>query len=354
MMGSAAAAIAHVRRANSTGPGLRDLAAASGLHFGSASDVAVTVAPIAYRAALAHHCGLYAPDMGWRRTAFETGTNLPGWEDPNIGFARTHGMALTGGCLLSHRSLPAAFAAAAAGDAAQDMVATHIRQMTRHYAGEIFSWNVFNEAIDTEAGDADGLRHSPLREKLGPDFIANAFRCARAADETAMLVYNDSQFEMDTPGHANRRDALLRLLDRLSRAGAPIDAVGLQTHIRLDGTRFDPSIYRRFLREIAMRGLRILITEMDVFDIAVPGGVDQRDDAVARMYRDVLSVALAEPAVVSLVTSGLSDRYSGPAGAENPLYCRADGLPPRPLPLDDQFEAKPALAAIATVLRARV
>ena len=103
-----------------------------------------------------------------------------------------------------------------------------------------------------------------------------------------------------------------------------------------------------------MRGLRILITEMDVFDIAVTGGVDQRDDAVAQMYRDLLSVALAEPAVVSLVTSGLSDRYSLQAEAANPLYCRADGLPPRPLPLDDEFAAKPALAAIATVLRARI
>ena len=117
---------------------------------------------------------------------------------------------------------------------------------------------------------------------------------------------------------------------------------------------WDPALYRRFLREIAVRGLRIMITDMDVSDVAVVGDLAERDRRVAAMYRDVLSVALAEPSVVGLITSGISDRYSWLASTTDPKFCRLDGLPLRPLPLDDQFRAKPAFIAIAAALRARI
>ena len=329
-------------------PSRARLAAAAGLHFGSSSDAAIATAPAAYAAAMAAQCSLFAPNFGWRRTEAAV---EPGWEDPNIAFARQHGVKLTGGHLLWHEQLPPAFLAAAAGAPAQAMADEHIQRMTGRYAGQAWSWNVVNEAIDTQAGDADGMRRSPLSEKLGPDYIAAAFHAARAADPAALLAYNDAQLEMATPLHAARRSALLRLLDRLGREGAPIGAVGLQTHLRLDGTPFDPAAYRAFLADIAGRGLRILITEMDVFDIDAPGGIAQRDAAVAGRYRDVLTVALDQPAVASLVTWGLSDRYTWLTPATKPAYHRADGQPARPLPLDDAFQPKPAFAAIAACLR---
>ena len=40
------------------------------------------------------------------------------------------------------------------------------------------------------------------------------------------------------------------MLDHIQR-DAPIDGVGLQSHFRLDGTRFDATLYRRFLDDIA-------------------------------------------------------------------------------------------------------
>ena len=208
-----------------------------------------------------------------------------------------------------------------------------------------------NEAIDTENGDAQGLRRGPLLDQLGGQFITAAFHTARSADTHALLAYNETHLELDTRLHAARRDALLRLLDRLQHDGAPISAVGLQTHLRLDGQPFNAGLYRRFLHAIAARGLRILITEMDVFDIAVPGSIEQRDAAVAAMYRDVLAVALDEPGVASLVVWGLSDRYTWLNPATNPRYRRADGQPARPLPLDAAFQPKPALSAIADALR---
>ena len=336
---------------SSTAPSLAQLAAAAGLRFGSASDVAFEAAPAAYAEAFAAQCRLLAPNMGWHRVAPLPGATRPVWEDPNVAFARQHAMPLTGAHLLWHKALPQAFRAAEPGPAARALAAGHIAMMGRHYAGQAFSWNVVNEAIDTEAGDGDGLRRSLLLAKLGPGFIADAFHAARAADPHALLAYNETHLELDTPLHEARRTALLRLLDRLAKDGAPVGAVGLQTHLRLDGSRFELGTYRRFLRAIADRGLRILITELDVFDIGVAGSLAERDTAVAGLYRDVLSVIVAEPAVASVVTWGLSDRYTWLTPQTDPAYRRRDGAPARPLPLDDAFQPKRAFAAIADAFR---
>ena len=331
--------------------GLAQLAAAKGLRFGSASDVEIGAAPAAYAAAFTRHCALMAPNMGWHRTGPLPGATKPAWEDPNVAFAGKHAMRLTGAHLLWHKALPPYFLDAEPGAVARALTETHITLMARRYAGRVFSWNVVNEAIDTESGTADGLRRSPLLAKLGPGYITEAFHAARAADPTALLAYNDTQFEMDTAYHAARRSALQRLLDRLQRDGAPIGAVGLQTHLRLDGSRFELGTYRRFLSSIASRGLRVLITELDVFDIGVIGSVAQRDAAVAGLYRDALSVIVAEPAVASIVTWGLSDRYTWLTTETDPAYRRRDGEPARPLPLDADFAPKPAFAAIESAFQ---
>ncbi len=331
--------------------GLWQLAASAGLRFGSSSDTDIYSAPPAYSAAFAQHCELLAPNMGWHRVAPVPGMARPGWEDPNVAFARQHGMRLTGGHLLWHKALPIYFSTAETGPQARALAEAHIRMMARHYSGQVFSWNVVNEAIDTEAGDDAGLRRSPLLAKLGAGYLADAFKAARAADPNALLAYNDTQLEMDTAYHQGRRSAFMRVLDRLANAGAPIDAVGLQTHLRLDGSRFDLGVYRRFLSSIASRGLRILVTELDVFDIGVTGNVAQRDAAVAGLYRDVLAVLMEEPAVASVVTWGLSDRYTWLTPQTDPRYRRRDGAPARPLPLDDAFQPKPAFTAIASAFQ---
>ncbi len=331
--------------------GLWQLAAAAGLRFGSSSDVEIANAPSAYSSAFAEHCELLAPNMGWHRVAATPGATRPNWEDPNIGFARNHSMHLTGGHLLWHEALPAYFTGCDDARRAQDLMRSHIRMMAGHYAGQAFSWNVVNEAIDTKDGDKDGLRRSPLLEKLGPDYIAEAFHVAHEAKPGALLAYNDAHFEMDTQHDEARRAALLRLLDRLARDKTPIDAVGLQTHIRLDGSRFDTGIYRQFLRDVAARGVRILITELDVFDIGVAGSLAERDATVAGVYRDALAVILDEPAVASVVTWGLSDRYTWLVPHSDASYIRPDGQPPRPLPLDADFRPKPAFNAVAAALR---
>ena len=242
-------------------PSLRKAAAQIGLRFGSTSDADFRAASPAYGSLFIRHCDLFAPQTPWSQTARIQFVAEPQWQDPNIPFAHEHGMPLTGGHLLWHSSTPLWFEQLPSQSTAEQAVANHIATITRRYASEAYAWNVVNEAIDPRDGRPDGLRNTQLLRKLGPDYIARAFSLARQSAPNALLVYNDYGFEFARPDDAARRASLLRLLDKLQSVRAPIDAVGLQSHLRLGGVTFDPEIYRNFLREIAGRGLAIIISE---------------------------------------------------------------------------------------------
>jgi endo-1,4-beta-xylanase len=139
------------------------------------------------------------------------------------------------------------------------------------------------------------------------------------------------------------------MLDGLLRDGVPVHALGIQAHLHGDrfAERFDAGAYRAFLSDVASRRLKIVITEMDVLDDGLPAKVAPRDAAIADAYRTYLETALAEPAVTSLVTFGLSDRYTW----LQEDYPRNDGAARRPLPFDDSMRPKPALDALTTSLR---
>jgi endo-1,4-beta-xylanase len=265
-----------------------------------------------------------------------------------LAFARANRMPLTGSHLLWHEWLPAWFAGIADRAEAERLVRQHVTTLATLFAGEVYSWNVVNEAIRPEDGRPDGLRITPLLEKLGPGYIAAAFATARAADPRAKLLYND--YDMEATSQEARRDALLRLLDQLQGQGAPIDGVGLQSHLR-PSMPPDDRRYRGFLRDIAGRGLEIAVTELDVIESGTLGSVAGRDQVVADCYARFLAIVLDEHAVSSVVIWGLSDRYSWENAPSRPRFRRRDGLPARPLPFDEEFRPKPAFHAIIHALK---
>jgi endo-1,4-beta-xylanase len=220
--------------------------------------------------------------------------------------------------------------------------------MTR-FAGRVYSWNVVNEAIRPEDGRADGLRTTPLLRKIGPQYLEMAFVTARAADPRAILLYNDYGLETASPTHEARRTALLHVLDTLQRRGAPIDGVGLQSHLYPTATLDEPR-YRRFLQNIAARGLKLIVTELDVLETETVGSVSVRDQMVADCYARFLSVALDERAVSALVVWGLADGFSWQNAPSRTQFRRPDGVPARPLPFDAEFRPKLALRAIRGAL----
>jgi endo-1,4-beta-xylanase len=349
--GSALAAVAggfagSLARADEQPASLKDAARRNGIRYGSDADLTIEHAPMPFRALFAEQCDLYAANLSWKNAAPTPDANDPVREDPNLPFAYANDMAITGGHLVWHEGVPAWATQLTEASRLEAAIQHHIEAMARRYAGKVYSWNVVNEGLDPGEGRPDGLRNTAFLKVLGPQYMDFAFRAARQANVAPLLVYNDYNMEMTKPLHEMRRRALLRLLESFRRDGTPIDAVGLQSHLRLDGATFDESIYRTFLGEIAAMGFKIMITELDVLDLDTPSDIAARDKAVGELYRRFLAVALDQTAVIAVVSWGLSDRYTWLTAQRSASYARADGMPARPLPFDDWYQPKPAYHAL--------
>jgi endo-1,4-beta-xylanase len=222
--------------------------------------------------------------------------------------------------------------------------------MLDRYRGRVAGWIVANEVTDPEG--EDGFRTDvPWYATIGRSYVREMFELARDRDPHATLVLNEFGFETvnefgDDP--RDRQVATLRVIDTLLDQGAPVDALGIQAHLLAPdfGVRFERRRYRRFLNEIADRGLSILITELDVLDDGLPADSRRRDAAVGDIYARYLETVLNHPAVKSVITFGLSDRYTW----LQEDYPREDAAARRPLPFDAELRPKPAYRALRRAL----
>ncbi len=97
-------------------------------------------------------------------------------------------------------------------------------------------------------------------------------------------------------------------------------------------------------------GLEVYVTEMDVNTRSVAGGPEAQDAAVAQVYRDYLSIVLAEPNVPIALTWGITDAHSWLNEINEPWAKRQDGSLQRPLPFNDDLKPTPAFLALRAAL----
>jgi endo-1,4-beta-xylanase len=334
------------------GEPLRRLAAKKGLVYGTTISAAQIESDPAFVALVLQQAGLVVPenDMKWQfMNRGAPGDDNFGPADRIVAFAGANGLVLRGHNLLWYHRTPHWFFELPSRDAKERAIVAHIRALAGRYRGKIHSWDVVNEPIEPKDGRPDGLRKAVFLEALGPEYLDLAYRTARAADPQARLVVNEYDIELDAPEQDARRAALIALLQRIRAAGTPVDAVGIQGHLRaVGGPPLSVPKLRRFLAEIAAMGLEIEITELDVTDELAPAAIEARDLLVADAYRRFLDAVLDQPAVKMIVTWGLSDRYSWIVRKQtHESRWRRDGLPSRPLPFDAALRPKPAAAAIA-------
>jgi endo-1,4-beta-xylanase len=333
---------------------LKQRAAAKGLIFGAASRYQDLRSNPKLAAAFVRDCGLLVPEWELKWSA---GSSLlrPAPDEFDFSqadwmadFAQTHHLLFQGHTLVWHLSLPHWFAKTVHSQNAEQVLSQHIQRVVQHYRGRIHSWCVVNEAIayDPRQGRSDGLQESPWLAFLGPEYIDLSFRLAAQADPEALLFYNDYGLDYDNPLDEAKRTAVLKLLERLKSSGTPIHALGMQAHLRGEAMDFNPQKLRRFLKDVASLGLKIMITELDVNDQRLPGSERERDASVAGVYENYLTTVLDEPAVSAVITWGLSDRYTYLSEARS----RMQGRAVRPLPLDQNLQIKPAWKAIARAL----
>jgi endo-1,4-beta-xylanase len=261
-------------------------------------------------------------------------------------FAQRRRMLVRGHTLVWHNSVPKWLAQGAASLDVRQLLVQHIDTVVGRYRGRVHSWDVVNEAILPKDGQADGLRKSFWFDSIGPDYIDLAYRTARAADPKARLTYNDYGVETDSAEDTERRKAILALLRSMQQKKVPLDAVGIQGHIKAASQNRIGSDLREYIATIQAMGLEVYLTELDVNeDDIASDDVSIRDAAVAETYRTFLEVALANPAVKMVLTWGVSDRRTWLN--DGPTHHRKQpNRPQRSLLFDPQYRPAPAFFAI--------
>ena len=194
--------------------------------------------------------------MSYLHNAYDTFTF--GDADALIDYVEANGIGIHAHSLIWHSDYQVPDWARQATDDLQAKLDHHVTTIAGHFAGKVDSWDVVNEAIDEIADGEWGYRDSIFYQKLGKDYIANAFIQAREADPEADLYYNDYGIS-----NANGKfEFMLQMVDEMLEQDLPIDGIGFQMHVYLDW----PAIVdiRSAFRQVVDRGLKVKITELDI------------------------------------------------------------------------------------------
>jgi endo-1,4-beta-xylanase len=319
-----------------------------GLVFGSAVVVRNVQNDADFAELIAEQCGIVVPTNELKWVALRPAPDQYDFARPDflLGYAKSHGMLMRGHNLCWHESVPAWIKEPENSAKARQFLVDHITTVCKHYAGQLHSWDVVNEAISPADGRPDGMRKSFWYEQVGPDYIELAFRTARAADPHAKLTYNDYGVEFDNDEDAERRRLILELLRDLKERDVPIDAVGIQSHVKAAQPFGFGKGLADYMESIQQMGLEIYLTELDVNEDDIQtDDVTQRDATIAQTYRDYLRVALANRAVKQVLTWDFSDRFTWLNGG--PTHHRKQpNRPQRSLPFDRDYRPKQAFFAI--------
>ena len=178
--------------------------------------------------------------------------------DEFVRWGQENGMTIIGHCLIWHSQLPAWFCVDSEGknvspEVLKQRMKSHIQTVVSRYRGQVFGWDVVNEAL-MEDGT---YRPSKFYEILGEEFIPLAFQYAHEADPDAELYYND--YNMHTEG---KRKAVSRLVRTLKERGLRIDAVGMQGHMGMDYPTLKDM--EASMQAFADEGVKVMITEWDM------------------------------------------------------------------------------------------
>jgi endo-1,4-beta-xylanase len=284
--------------------------------------------------------------MKWDVTqpALNTYNFQPGGE--LVAFAQKYGMRVRGHNLCWYNQLPgwlAPYAQTATPAQMATLLQNHINTEVTHFAGQVFAWDVVNEAFTDTTPSTLGNSiwyNQPGIGQSGTGYIEQAFRWAHAADPNALLFYNDYNIE----GPGAKFDAVLAMVTDFVNRGVPIDGVGFEMHLELGGY---PSVagLAQNMQALAALGIQVHITEMDVRLLVNSSGLASSADLAsqAQVYQDILTVCLEQPNCTAFQVWGVSYNDSW-----IPSVFKGYGAA---LPFDFNYQPTPAFNALLTALQ---
>jgi len=283
---------------------------------------------------------------GWDRYNFD-------WADKLVAFAKKNNIKVNAHTLIWHSQLPSFMRTIKDADSVRKYFTNHITTVASRYDGKVYSWDVVNEALNEDGT----LRNSIFLQKLGDDYIVEAFRLAQKASPHSKLYYNDYNIEQP-----KKRAGAIALIKKIQSAGVRIDGVGIQGHWRADNVPMKD--IEESIREFSALGIEVMFTEIDLGVLKNPWDNNTADvsdtakgnksmnpyviglpDSVAQMqskaYRELFKLFLKYKANITRITFwGVND---GQSWLNNwPIAGRTN----YPLLFDRNFKPKPAFYSV--------
>lgn len=265
-------------------------------------------------------------ELKWNMVEPEEGVFDFAGLDRMVAFAEEHDMQVKGHGLISSAFNPDYLVAKTDPAELRAAMVEHFTTIMQRYKGKMDRWDVVTEPLSVYGGT--GIEPDIFSERLGPDYIAEAFRIAHEADPTAKLFINENLVEF----FPAKRQELYNLVSGLVAEGVPIDGVALQMHETLAAPT--PGVLTDIVNEYKALGLDVTIAELDVHTY---DPIQQ-----AQIYGDVVAEALAA-GITDISVWGFTDKH---------LYTWLPGA--KPTMYDEEFNPKPAYFAVREALRSFV
>jgi endo-1,4-beta-xylanase len=265
--------------------------------------------------------------------------------DDIVRFAQSHDMKVRGHCLVWDHTNPdwlnqGNFNSRQLSRLLHD----HIDRVMKHFAGQVFAWDVINEAMDEHGHLRDSIWYNQPGigfSQAGSAYIEQVFRWAHKADPHALLFLNDAEGEELNV----KSDALYAMVRRFKNRGVPINGVGLQLHVPL--LLADTQAISANIARLTALGLQVHITELDVsLPLDSSGHAGAADlEHQAEIYRGIVRACLNNSGCTALQTWGFTDKYSW-------IGSHSRGSRGQALPFDRAYQPKAAYRALLQELLA--
>ena len=252
--------------------------------------------------------------------------------DAILDFARENDLTMRGHALAWYHDIPDWTKQIKDTKGVERAYVDHIGTVVSYYKDKLTSWDVVNEPIPDnpdEARETGAIRSGrsiwqPL-DSAGLPHGGRGRSLRQARDQRIRHRVGEGTVHCQARGVPQPDHGPLD-------QGVPLHAVGLQSHLHAE-LEIDTHGLAEFVTELRSWGLEVLVTELDVDDQKLTGNPAERDAIVAKRVDDLLTAISTSGPVRSILTWGLSDRYSWINGT----FARADKQPNRPLPLDGEF-----------------
>jgi endo-1,4-beta-xylanase len=320
---------------------LRSLAQKRGFNIGAAVEVEPLLNDAKYRSVLASEFNVLVPENAWKFISVHPTRDRYDFSrvDVLMEFAKANNMKVRGHPLVWHSSLPRWLWLNEEKFTRDELIAIlkdHVQTLVSRYRGQVFAWDVLNEAINRDGS----LRDTIWLRNIGPEYIDLAFQWAHEADPDALLFYSD--YGNDEQGR--KPDAMYNMVRGMLQRGVPIHGVGLQAH-RLVQEPPDAKALAGNMKRHADLGLQVQFTELDIAISQGVGSKEERLEEQGRGYGDIFKTCLSIPKCTGIITWGFTDRHTWLGSLTGQIEA--------PLLFDEEYRPKPAYEAIKKVLSSK-